>query len=143
MIGLRGYAQNLILIWILNLLKKLNKEKKLAYIFISHNIHVVNYICDRVGVMYCGKLVEIGPKALVRENPAHPYTRSLFRSIPSIDAAFRQKRVKLKGEIPDPTNPPTGCRFHPRCPQAQDICRTKITHLAEISPNHFVACHLS
>jgi len=127
---------------ILNLLKQLKKDKKLSYIFISHNLHVVNFLSDRVGVMYCGKLVEIGPKEVIRDTPGHPYTGTLFSSIPSIHPNDRLKAKVTRGEIPDPANPPSGCYFHPRCPETEGLCRRSEAPMKEIGPEHFVACHL-
>ncbi len=127
---------------VLNLLKRLKQERRLSYLFISHNIHVVNFLSDRVGVMYCGKLVEIGPKEVIRDRPGHPYTQSLFRSIPVIDPAHRSLREITRGEIPDPANPPHGCYFHPRCSHTSETCHRSRPELREISPDHFVACHL-
>lgn len=126
---------------ILNLLKKLNRERRLSYFFISHNIHVINFLSDRVGVMYCGKLLEIGPKEQVRDRPGHPYTRSLFKAVPAIDAPKRREKDLARGEIPDPANPPTGCYFHPRCLETMEKCFRITPHLKEIATGHFVACH--
>ncbi len=128
---------------ILNLLKQLKRHKKLSYLFVSHNIHVVNFLSDRVGVMYCGRLVEIGPKEVVRDTPGHPYTQSLFRSIPSVDPTQRSKGEVTRGEIADPANPPRGCSFHPRCRYFQEICHRAEPDLREIAPGHFVACPLT
>ncbi len=125
---------------ILNLLKRLNREKRLSYFFISHNIHVIHFMSDRVGVMYCGKLVEIGPKEAVRDAPAHPYTQILYRAIPAIGSPTGVGRFRLSGEVPDPANPPAGCPFHPRCPQARRACQFCDLHPTEVSPGHYTTC---
>ncbi|WP_456453750.1 ABC transporter ATP-binding protein [Thermococcus sp.] len=127
---------------VLNLLERLQKERNLTYLFISHDLGVVRYLADRVGVMYLGKLVEIGTIEQVFDNPAHPYTRMLLSSIPVPDPKARAaRREKVIGEIPSPLNPPSGCRFHTRCPYARELCRKEEPGMIEIEKGHFVRCH--
>ena len=127
---------------ILNLLQDLKKEYRLSYIFISHNLAVVRYISDRVGVMYLGHLVEIGDKKDLYGNPLHPYTQALLSSAPSIRRGAKREKVILHGEVPNPANPPLGCPFHTRCPKAFDACHAKRPELRDIGNGHAVACHL-
>lgn len=125
---------------VLNLLKDLQEKKKASYLFISHDLSVVNFIADRVCVMFLGKICEIGNTDDIFENPLHPYTRLLLDAIPSIENAGKQKEM-LKGEIPSPIDVPSGCRFHTRCPQCMDICKTKEPILSE-NNGRSVACHM-
>ena len=127
---------------ILNLLKKLQEAKNLAYLFISHDIRVVNFLCDRVAVMYCGKIVEIGPKNVIFEKPCHRYTQKLLEAVLSLDPEMRGKSQVTEGEVPDPASPPFGCRFNTRCDRAIDICGRKEPALEYLNPDHQVACHL-
>lgn len=131
----------------INLLQDLQVEFQLTYIFIAHDLSVVEHICDRLGVMYVGKLVETGSKEDVFAKPAHPYTEALLAAVPKPDPRLRGrgKRVRLPGEVADPSNPPSGCYFHPRCRYAQDICRREQPTLDahEVSPGHFAACHFA
>ncbi|ANU14588.1 ABC transporter ATP-binding protein [Planococcus halocryophilus] len=126
---------------ILNLLKKLQKQFKLTYLFISHDLSVVRYISDRVMVMYLGKIVEISDKKDLFEVPLHPYTKALLSSIPVPNPAVKNERILLKGDVPSPINPPSGCRFHTRCPFATDRCKSEEPALRELRSNHFVSCH--
>ena len=127
---------------ILNLLLDLQEEYRLTYLFISHDLNVVNYISDRIGVMYLGKLIELAPVDEINTNPRHPYTLGLFSSSPVLSPKFRKrKKLILAGEPGSTINPPTGCRFHPRCPHAEDICKTELPELRKIKENHWVACH--
>jgi len=127
---------------ILNLLEDLQEKLKLSYLFISHDISVVGYISDRIGVMYLGKIVEEMNAEKIWENSMHPYTQSLISAVPIPSLEVRKKkRIVLRGEVPSPVNPPSGCRFHPRCPYAMDICKHKEPEIIEIENNHFVACH--
>ncbi len=128
---------------ILNLLNDLKEKFKLTFLLISHNLAVVQYMSHRIGVMYLGKLMEVADSEELFENPLHPYTHALISAIPVPDPKIARKRRKivLKGEIPSPLNPPTGCRFHTRCPYAKDICREEEPPLVEAKPGHFVACH--
>jgi dipeptide transport system ATP-binding protein len=114
---------------VLNLLMNLQEELGIAYLFISHNLQVVRHIADAVAVMYLGKIVEYGAKDAVFGRPAHPYTRALLASTPTLDARARRQRVALKGELPSPLNPPAGCPFHTRCPHAIERCRVEVPQL--------------
>ena len=129
---------------ILNLLKDLQKKYNLTYLFISHNLGVVKYMSNRIAVMYLGKIVELAPAKELFENPLHPYTKALFSSIPIPDPEIAKKRARMKivGEPPSPINPPSGCRFHPRCPYVKDICRTKEPPFVEVGRDHYVSCWL-
>ncbi|MFA9377198.1 MAG: ABC transporter ATP-binding protein [Lachnotalea sp.] len=127
---------------VLNLLSELKQKLGLTYFFISHNLNVVYQISDRVGVMYLGKMVEIAPYDSLYENHFHPYTTSLLSAIPQVDKQQQKQRILLEGEVPNPSNPPSGCHFHARCPKAMDRCSTEIPALHEVKPEHFIACHL-
>lgn len=127
---------------ILNLLKDLQKEFDLTYLFISHNLSVVEHISDRVGVMYLGRVVEIADKETLYRQPKHPYTKSLLSAVPIADPKLKRERIILKGDIPSPTNPPSGCTFHTRCPLATDICRQKAPQLRLVDDGQYVSCHL-
>ncbi len=128
---------------ILNLLRKIQQELGLSYLFITHNVNVVKYMADRIAVMYSGKLAEVGETREVLERPLHPYTSALISSIPQPDPEDRLQTVNLKGEVPSTVNPPSGCRFHPRCPYAEEICRTAEPQLREIKKGHWSACHFA
>ena len=127
---------------ILNLLLKLQKELDLTYMFISHNLSVIEYMSDRIAVMYVGKIVETGTKDELFENPLHPYTRALFSAIPIPDPDLKHEKIILKGDVPSPLNPPSGCRFHPRCQYAEELCEREEPPLIEVNSGHKVACHL-
>ncbi len=126
---------------VLNLLRALQKEFKLSYLFITHNINVVAYMSDIVGVMYAGKIVEMAPTRILMNEPLHPYTQTLLASVPTPEGR-RNKRVVAVGEAPSPISPPSGCRFHPRCPVAFDRCPKEEPELIEVKKDHHVACHL-
>ncbi len=126
---------------ILELLESFREEYNLSQLFITHDIAVGKLIADRIAVMYLGKIVEIGPTEEVLRNPAHPYTMALIQAVPSIVLRKKEKKLKITGEVPNAANPPSGCRFHPRCPFADDKCSTEEPRLFEVSHNHFVACH--
>ncbi len=128
---------------VLNLLQELKEKLGLTYFFISHNLNVVYQVSDRVGVMYLGKIVELAPCDLLYERRCHPYTEALLSAIPQVGAPPDAERIHLGGEVPDPAAPPSGCRFHTRCPRACEQCRASEPPLREIEPGHFVACHLA
>ncbi|MEG2252478.1 MAG: ATP-binding cassette domain-containing protein, partial [Clostridia bacterium] len=127
---------------IINLLKDLQKEHKLTYLFISHDLSVVEHISDTIGVMYLGSLVEYGPKESIFRNPLHPYTNALFSAIPMPDPDVKMNRVILQGSIPSPANPPKGCKFHTRCSKCMERCKTEEPTRREVEPGHYVVCHL-
>ncbi|MCM3568667.1 ABC transporter ATP-binding protein [Neobacillus mesonae] len=127
---------------ILNLLKQLQKQLSLTYLFVSHDLSVVRYISDRVGVMYLGKMIEIAKTEELFQDPKHPYTKALLSAIPEINANNRKERIVLSGEIPSPRNPPAGCPFHTRCPLRKPECSKVVPEWTSISENHQVACHL-
>jgi len=128
----------------LNLLKTLQANLKLTYLFISHNLSVIKHVSDRIAVMYLGKIVELGPKNELFKKQLHPYTQALFMAIPIPNPELSRRRVVLKGDVPSPVNPPSGCRFHPRCPIAIEKCSKIEPELIEHgSPGHVAACHLA
>ena len=127
---------------IINLLKDIQDKYKLTYLFISHDLSVVEHISDTVGVMYLGNLVEYGSTKDIFRNPLHPYTKALFSAIPIPDPTVKMNRIVLEGTIPSPANPPKGCKFNTRCANCMECCRTEIPVQREIEPGHFVACHL-
>ena len=127
---------------IINLLKDLQKSMGLTYLFISHDLSVVKFISDKIGVMYLGSMVEYGNKKDIFDNPLHPYTKALFSAIPNPNPDEKMNRIALKGDIPSPANPPSGCKFHTRCPHAMEICKTVCPNYREYEPGHFTACHL-
>ena len=127
---------------ILNLFKEMQKELGLSYLFISHDMSVVKHVCDRIAVMYLGRIVELADKHELFANTKHPYSQALMSAIPVPDPTKQKARAMLKGEPPSPINPPDGCHFHERCPYATDICRTVVPEMKDIGNNHFVACHL-
>ncbi len=126
---------------ILNLLKSLQKDLGLSYLFISHDMSVVKYISDRIAVMYLGRIVELAETEELFANTLHPYSKALMSAIPVPDPTIRNKRIMLEGEPPSPVNPPAGCTFHERCPYATDICSRECPALREMGSGHFVACH--
>jgi oligopeptide transport system ATP-binding protein len=132
---------------VLNILKDLQEEFGLTYLFIAHNLSVVEHISDRVGVMYLGKMAELADRQALFENPQHPYTHALLSAIPIPDPKIRRERIILKGDVPSPLNPPTGCRFHTRCWLAQDICKQQIPAWRNVAQpgqvEHYVACHFA
>ena len=128
---------------ILNLLDDLQKEFGLSYLFIAHDLSVVNYVSDWVAVMYVGQLVELATTKALFAQPKHPYTEALLSSVPKSDPDFVRERIVLTGEIPDPSNPPPGCYFHPRCPYAAEVCREEAPPWEEVAPEHYAACHFA
>jgi peptide/nickel transport system ATP-binding protein len=129
---------------ILNLMKRVQATHGLTYIVISHDLSVVRYLADRIGVMYLGKLVEVGPGKDIYDRPAHPYTAGLLEAIPVPNpelAGERRDKVAVRGELPSPLHPPSGCRFRTRCPRAQDLCARETPELRPFGPEHLAACH--
>jgi oligopeptide transport system ATP-binding protein len=127
---------------ILNLLNDLKRDLSLTYLFISHNLNVVRYFSDNIAVMYLGQVVDYGPAAAIYQPPYHPYTESLLAAVPVPDPTVKTEHIRLEGTVPSPLNPPSGCRFHTRCPWAMELCRTVPPPLREQAPGHRVACHL-
>jgi peptide/nickel transport system ATP-binding protein/oligopeptide transport system ATP-binding protein len=127
---------------VLNLMNKLKREMNLTYIFVAHDLSVVEHISDRVGVMYLGNFVEVGDKASLYKNPMHPYTQALLSAVPVPDPTAKKERVILEGSIPSALNPPTGCKFHTRCPKCMECCKTQVPEKYQVSEDHYVYCHL-
>ena len=127
---------------IINLLEDLQQQREMAYLFISHDLSVVQHISDYVGVMYLGDLVEYGEKKSIFENPLHPYTQALLSAVPVPDPTYKMKRIILEGSIPSPANPPSGCKFHTRCRYCMDVCKSVVPVMQEVEDGHMVACHL-
>lgn len=127
---------------IINLLNDLQEKFKLTYLFISHDLSVVEHISDTVGVMYLGNLVEYGETDDIFRNPLHPYTKALFSAIPIPDPTIKMNRIVLEGSIPSPANPPSGCKFHTRCPYCTERCKTEVPVQKEVEKGHYVVCHL-
>lgn len=128
---------------ILNLLEDLQNQFGLCYLFIAHDLSVVNYVSDRVAVMYVGRMIELASTGYLYEDPKHPYTEALLSAVPISDPDVVRKRIKLEGEIPDPADPPSGCYFHPRCPYAQELCMFEPPSWEEVEQEHFAACHFA
>lgn len=126
---------------VLNLLMELQERLQLTYLFVAHDLSVVRHICDRVAVMYVGKIAEMAPTEELFNTPKHPYTAALLSAVPVPDPRVRGQQIPLSGDVPSPANPPSGCYFHPRCAYALDVCRTQAPALEEISPGHYVSCH--
>lgn len=127
---------------IINLFSDLQKEKEITYLFISHDLSVVEHLCSKIGVLYLGSMMELTSRDKLYENPLHPYTKALLSAVPIPDPTLKRERIILKGDVPNPANPPKGCKFHTRCPLATDICRQEVPEFREAEPEHFVACHL-
>lgn len=127
---------------VLNLLKDIQKERKLTYLFVSHDLSVVRFLCDRIMVMYLGRVVELGSRNDIYDHAGHPYTQILLSAIPVADVDVKTKPVIIEGDVPSPYSPPSGCLFHTRCPKACEKCKKEIPELREVSKGHFVACHL-
>ena len=126
---------------ILNLLSDLKEKQKLTYLFITHDLSVVKYISDRIGVMYLGNMVELAPTEELFNNTMHPYTEALLSAIPVVDEEDKRERILLEGDIPSPVSPPTGCKFHTRCRYCQQKCKEEVPEWIDIGNNHYVACH--
>ncbi|WP_221568568.1 ABC transporter ATP-binding protein [Alkalihalobacillus sp. TS-13] len=127
---------------VLNLLQDLQKEFDLTYVFIAHDLGVVRHISDRVGVMYLGKIAELADSEKLYEKPLHPYTQALLSAVPIPDVDHEKDQVMLQGDVPSPSNPPSGCPFHTRCPKVMDVCKKVVPTFQEVEENHYVACHL-
>jgi peptide/nickel transport system ATP-binding protein len=128
---------------VINLLEDLQEKFHLTYLFIAHDLSVVKHISNRVAVMYLGKIAELTRTQELFLNPKHPYTEALMSSVPIPDPGFKAKRIILKGDVPSPVNPPSGCTFHPRCNYAKNICRTNIPEYRDLGEEHFVTCHFA
>lgn len=126
---------------IINLFSKLQKEKDITFLFISHDLSVVEHLCSKIGVLYLGTMMELGSRDDLYKNPLHPYTKALLSAIPIPDPTIKRERIILKGDIPNPANPPSGCKFHTRCPLATSICKEQVPEFREVEEEHFVACH--
>lgn len=126
---------------IINLLLDLKEQNNLTYLFISHDLSVIKYISDRIGVMYLGNMVELSTTEKLFEHPYHPYTEALLSAIPTTDVDKKQEAIILEGDIPSPINPPKGCKFHTRCPYCTEVCEKVTPEFEEVEPGHFVACH--
>jgi oligopeptide/dipeptide ABC transporter ATP-binding protein len=127
---------------IINLLKDIQKEFDLSYIIIAHDLAVVEHICDRIAVMYLGRIVESAPDVELYTNPQHPYTQALLSAVPEPDPDVKKDRVILTGDVPSPSAPPPGCHFHTRCSAREEICVTRVPQLVDTAGDHYVACHL-
>jgi oligopeptide/dipeptide ABC transporter ATP-binding protein len=127
---------------ILNLLLDLKDDFELTYLFISHDLSVIKYLSDRVTVMYAGRIVEAAKTEQLFDSPLHPYTQGLFSAVPIPDPTWKRKHIRLRGEVPNPTSPPSGCRFHPRCPMVTDQCADEAPELCDVGNGHYVCCHL-
>ncbi|HEU5013129.1 MAG TPA: ABC transporter ATP-binding protein [Roseiflexaceae bacterium] len=128
---------------VLNLLQELKERLGLTIIFVAHDLSVVEHMCDRIAVMYVGKIVELANEQDLLQHPLHPYTEALLSAIPPADPDIRTRRIMLSGEVPSPANPPSGCVFHTRCRYAQDICKAEVPPLIEVEPEHFASCHFA
>ncbi|VXB96712.1 oligopeptide ABC transporter (ATP-binding protein) [Bacillus mycoides] len=126
---------------IINLFSELQEKKGLSYLFISHDLGVVEHLCTKIGIMYLGTIVETASRDELFANPLHPYTKALLSAVPIPDPRVKRERIILEGDIPSPANPPSGCRFHTRCPVATDICKTNVPEFRNVGEDHFVACH--
>jgi oligopeptide/dipeptide ABC transporter ATP-binding protein len=127
-----------------NLLKDLQEERKIAYLFIAHDLQIVEYLSTRVAIMYLGKIVEVGPSKTVYAAPKHPYTKALLSAVPVAEPGKKRDRIVLQGDVPSPVHPPPGCTFHPRCPIAEKgLCDVKVPALRSFPDGRLVACHLA
>jgi oligopeptide/dipeptide ABC transporter ATP-binding protein len=128
---------------VLNLLQELQEDLDLTLVFIAHDLSVVEHICDRIAVMYVGKIVETAEALTLLKHPLHPYTEALVSAVPPADPDIKTSRIILEGDVPSPANPPSGCIFHPRCRYAKDICSREVPELVEVEPGHFASCHFA
>ncbi len=128
---------------VINLMQDLKEEFNLSYVFISHDLSVVEHVCDRIAVMYLGKIVELATNEDFRQDPRHPYTQALLQAVPLPDPHRRKEPFAMEGDVPNPIDPPSGCSFHPRCPYKFDRCSVEIPHLVEAAADHYVACWLN
>jgi oligopeptide/dipeptide ABC transporter ATP-binding protein len=128
---------------VLNILQELQEDMELTLLFIAHDLSVVEHICDRIAVMYVGKIVEMTETEALLQHPLHPYTEALVSAVPPADPDIKLERIILEGDVPSPANPPSGCIFHPRCRYAQDICNQEEPPLLEVEPEHFASCHFA
>ena len=128
---------------VLNLLQEIKERLGLTMLFIAHDLSVVEHICDRIAVMYVGKIVEMAESEALLRHPLHPYTEALVSAVPPADPDMRMQRIILEGDVPSPANPPSGCVFHPRCRYAQDVCKQQVPLLEEVEPGHYAACHFA
>ncbi|WP_062105477.1 ABC transporter ATP-binding protein [Bacillus niameyensis] len=126
---------------IINLFSELQQEKDITMLFISHDLSVVEHLCSTIGVLYLGTMMELASRDRLYGNPLHPYTKALLSAVPIPDPTLKRERIIIKGDIPNPANPPKGCKFHTRCPFAQEVCRKQIPEFREVEAGHFVACH--
>ena len=126
---------------IINLFSDLQRERDITFLFISHDLSVVEHLCSRIGVLYLGTMMELGSRDQLYGNPLHPYTNALLSAVPVPDPTLKRERIIIKGDIPNPADPPKGCKFHTRCPLATDRCRIEVPEFREVETNHFVACH--
>jgi len=124
-------------------MRELKEKLNLTYIFISHDLSVVHHICDRVAVMYLGRIVEIADKEQLYQSPTHPYTKALLSAIPVPDPEQKRERIIIQGDVPNPSNPPSGCHFHKRCPYAAERCSQAMPEYVEVGENHFALCYLA
>jgi oligopeptide/dipeptide ABC transporter ATP-binding protein len=127
---------------VMNLLAQLQEQMDLSYLFIAHDLSVVEHISDRVAVMYLGRIVEVASDQDLYEKPLHPYTQALLSAVPVPDPDIRKKRIILEGDVPSPLNPPSGCAFHTRCPAKKDVCSQARPELTDVGNDHYVACHM-
>jgi oligopeptide/dipeptide ABC transporter ATP-binding protein len=126
---------------VINLLARLQEDMQLSYLFIAHDLSVVEHISDRVAVMYLGRIVELASDKALYQNPLHPYSQALLSAVPIPDPEIRQKKILLQGDVPSPMNPPAGCTFHTRCPECMDSCSQEIPIFKDMGNEHWVACH--
>lgn len=127
---------------IINLFQELQEKRNMTYLFISHDLSVVEHLCSKIGVLYLGTMMEMASRDQLYKNPLHPYTRALLSAVPIPDPMKKRERIVLKGDIPSPANPPSGCKFHTRCPDVMDKCLSQVPEFREVEQGHFVACHL-